>query len=287
MKKTVFALASISLLVLGGCGGGKRTFEERLEGDRGRGGEDRSRNSAEYTTNLPEVDGNTLRRMPEDDGVFREFHIESVEEYIETFSGIAQDEMISFGIPASITLAQGILESGAGRGRLTEKSNNHFGIKCHQEWDGERVYHDDDELGECFRRYNHPMYSFRDHSVFLSSRARYKFLFDYHRTDYRSWAYGLKRAGYATDPQYPRKLISLIERYKLYQYDSELVDQGLPVKRDPVSKETITYVVRQGDTLYSISQRYYVTIEDLIRWNRLSDDTIDIGQELRIEVDQR
>ena len=143
------------------------------------------------------------------------------ESYIYQFANIAKQEMQLFGIPASITLAQGILESGNGQGQLTSRSNNHFGIKCNG-WQGAKVYHDDDAAQECFRKYTHAEYSYRDHSLFLFNRSRYGFLFDYKSTDYKSWAKGLKRAGYATDRRYPDKLIGLIERYKLYEYDEEV-----------------------------------------------------------------
>ena len=143
------------------------------------------------------------------------------ETYIEKYSRIAVAEMYRSGVPASITLAQGLLESGYGRSELALKSNNHFGIKCHNGWQGGRVYHDDDAKGECFRKYDDPEDSYRDHSDFLRYRDRYKFLFDYEITDYRSWAYGLKKAGYATDPSYPTKLIKLIEDYQLHRYDKE------------------------------------------------------------------
>src|SRR5699024_697917 len=134
------------------------------------------------------------------------------------YKAIAMEEMGTFGIPASITLAQGILESDSGRSELTRKSNNHFGIKCH-DWKGQSVTHDDDLRGECFRKYKNPNYSFRDHSLFLRNRPRYGQLFDLPINDYKRWARGLKSAGYATDPAYPRKLISIIERYELHQYD--------------------------------------------------------------------
>ncbi|MBE6214671.1 MAG: LysM peptidoglycan-binding domain-containing protein [Bacteroidales bacterium] len=142
------------------------------------------------------------------------------EAYIEKYSAIAVMEMYRSGIPASITLAQGLLESGYGRSELALKSNNHFGIKCHNGWQGGKVYHDDDAKGECFRKYDSPEESYRDHSDFLRYRDRYKFLFEYKITDYQSWAYGLKKAGYATDPNYPRKLINLIEEYQLHLYDT-------------------------------------------------------------------
>ena len=139
--------------------------------------------------------------------------------YIEKYKDIAISEMYRSGIPASITLAQGLLESGAGKSQLAAKSNNHFGIKCHNGWQGGRVYHDDDAKGECFRKYDNPEDSYRDHSDFLRYRGRYTFLFDFQITDYKSWAYGLKKAGYATDPNYPNKLITIIELYGLSKYD--------------------------------------------------------------------
>lgn len=139
--------------------------------------------------------------------------------YIEQFATLAVEEMYRSGVPASITLAQGLLESRYGLSELAVKGNNHFGIKCHNNWKGGKMYHDDDRKGECFRKYPSPEQSYRDHSDFLRYRDRYKFLFDYKITDYKSWANGLKKAGYATDPSYPSKLIKLIEDYRLYEYD--------------------------------------------------------------------
>jgi len=143
----------------------------------------------------------------------------SSEDYIRKYHKIAIAEMHIYGIPASITLAQGILESGNGNSKLARKSKNHFGIKCHKGWKGRKVYHDDDESDECFRKYKKVQDSYRDHSEFLQNRDRYAFLFDYKMTDYKSWANGLKKAGYATHPEYATKLISLIERFDLSQYD--------------------------------------------------------------------
>ncbi len=139
--------------------------------------------------------------------------------YIETYADLAMSEMFRTGVPASITLAQGILESASGRSQLAIQANNHFGIKCHN-WEGERMYYDDDEKGECFRKYSNPEQSFIDHSDFLRYRDRYKFLFDLKPTDYKGWAHGLKSAGYATDPKYAHKLIDLIEEYNLHIYDN-------------------------------------------------------------------
>lgn len=141
------------------------------------------------------------------------------EKYVEEWYRVAVSEMYRSGVPASITLAQGLLESGNGQSDLAVHANNHFGIKCH-DWKGQKAYYDDDRKGECFRKYPHAEASFRDHSDFLRYRDRYKSLFDLDRSDYKGWAYGLKKAGYATDPAYPRKLIDLIERYDLDRFDS-------------------------------------------------------------------
>ncbi len=138
--------------------------------------------------------------------------------YINTYKDIAIDEMQRSGVPASIILAQGIHETEAGTSELVKKSNNHFGIKCKATWTGSVVYHDDDERGECFRSYDKPEDSYRDHSDFLKASARYSFLFKIDPTDYQSWAYGLKKAGYATNIRYPQILIKLIEDYDLEQY---------------------------------------------------------------------
>lgn len=145
--------------------------------------------------------------------------------YIEQYKDIAMREMQEYKIPASITLAQGLLESGNGKSELAKKSNNHFGIKCHNDWKGGRTYHDDDEKGECFRVYDDPEQSYRDHSKFLAERPRYAFLFDLKITDYKGWAKGLKQAGYATLPVYANVLIKLIEDYNLTEYD-QLVVKG-------------------------------------------------------------
>jgi len=205
-----------------------------------------------------------------------------VENYINQFSGIAQEEMKQYGIPASIKLAQGILESGAGAGELAVKSNNHFGIKCHQGWEGGRVYHDDDERGECFRKYNDPKYSFRDHSLFLTSRGRYKDLFSLDKDDYVGWSVGLKRAGYATDPRYPQKLIGIIERYQLDKYDREALGMNGDVV-DSENRKIQTYLVQAGDTLYSISRRFGVSVDALRKYNNMEDNTISIGQVLYLD----
>ena len=208
-------------------------------------------------------------------------YTEVVSIYIDNYSEIAKEEMVQYGIPASITLAQGILESGAGRSALSKKSNNHFGIKCHKGWTGQRVFHDDDELQECFRKYKDPKYSFRDHSLFLTQRSRYEGLFAYKKNDYKSWAKGLRKAGYATDPKYPQKLINIIETYQLYSYDVEVLGKKNKRKKEKSSKVK-TYSVLKGDTLYSISLKFDITVDALKRYNGLISNTISIGQELYV-----
>ena len=213
-------------------------------------------------------------------------NLSPVELYIYTYADIAQEEMERYGIPASITLAQGILESGSGNGNLTKRSNNHFGIKCNG-WQGQKVYHDDDAAQECFRKYTDPKHSFRDHSLFLFERNRYVFLFNYNTDDYTSWAKGLKKAGYATDPKYPEKLISLIERYRLFEFDNQVLKktayQSLPKPNRNVNKQTSLYRVEKGDTLYNISRKFGISVEKLKSINKLRKDQILIGQELKIK----
>ncbi len=151
---------------------------------------------------------------------------DAVYAYIDQYKQLAIDEMLRTGVPASITLAQGILESNAGQCPLTQQSNNHFGIKCKTDWAGDVVYHDDDTRHECFRRYNSAEDSYRDHSNFLKTRPNYAFLFDLDVTDYTHWAYGLKSAGYATNPAYATSIITTIEKYNLEQYTDIALHQS-------------------------------------------------------------
>jgi hypothetical protein len=244
---------------------------------------------------------------------------------------MAVEQMEQYGIPASITLAQGLLESDAGRSSLATKCNNHFGIKCHSDWTGRKIYHDDDARQECFRCYSNADESFRDHSLFLVNGSRYKSLFKLGPTAYKGWARGLKAAGYATSPTYADKLIELIERYGLDSYDSgsgvrlkpgQLPHQPLLVngqrcvrlregetlkdiareygmqlsllrrfnevdrkfvppsgtnvylerKKSRADREHRTYVVRKGDSLWSISQQFGVRMKPLANRNKLSDE---------------
>lgn len=208
------------------------------------------------------------------------------ERYIDTYKDIAKTEMQLYNIPASITLAQGILESGSGNGRLSVEANNHFGIKCH-EWTGARIYHDDDKDQECFRKYVDAKYSFRDHSLFLTERKRYADLFKQKPGDYKAWARGLKAAGYATDRQYPDKLISLIERYDLHKYDEEVLGtayQRIDYAKEEAQNNNTTHTVIKGDTLYSISKRYNTTVQNIQQLNGLNGTSISIGQELLIST---
>ncbi len=222
------------------------------------------------------------------------------ESYIEKYSRIAVDEMMRSGVPASITLAQGILESGSGQSVLAVKGNNHFGIKCHKGWTGRSMLKDDDERNECFRVYDSPEESFRDHSDFLRYRDRYKFLFDLERTDYKGWAYGLKQAGYATDPKYPAKLIKYIEDYDLTRFDevSEVEEAELPVpphvleepelvqapssfndsftfslSRKEFSLNGVPFVyAREGETYRSIAKIYNKFRWELLKYNEVEKD---------------
>lgn len=209
---------------------------------------------------------------------------DDVKLYILSFKDVAKHNMKEHGVPASITLAQGVLESGAGKGRLCTIANNHFGIKCHTGWTGESVSHDDDAAQECFRKYNDPSESYRDHSLFLTSRSRYNGLFKLDKGDYKSWAKGLKAAGYATDPKYPDKLIGIIERYELYQYDNEVLSRNfIPDNKVDIQNLEDYHTVQKGDTLYSLSKKYNLTVEDIKKLNNMSDNSLSIDQKIRIK----
>jgi flagellum-specific peptidoglycan hydrolase FlgJ len=218
--------------------------------------------------------------------------------YIERFKGIAIQEMNQYGIPASITLAQGLFESGSGNSDLAKVANNHFGIKCTSDWKGKSYFKDDDSANECFRVYDNPDDSYRDHSAFLK-RKNYARLFELDKNDYEGWARGLKQCGYATNPKYPDLLINIIVRYHLDQYDrpeGEIAkikreDRVLTQINNNIGKadtDTIAktkpddkiYTVKQGDTLYNISKRFGITVDELKGLNNIVDDHITIGQKL-------
>jgi LysM repeat protein len=226
----------------------------------------------------------------------------SVEDYIAQFKDVAINEMKRSGVPASITLAQGILESENGNSELVKKSNNHFGIKCKSNWTGESVTHDDDANGECFRAYTTAGDSYKDHSDFLKANLRYAPLFNLDPTDYAGWARGLKKAGYATNPKYPDLLIKSIEQYNLQQYSLTALNR-LPqteiAKTDEVkadiavdtadvirvsqtvdAKKNKVHLVAAKEGLYSIARTYNVTVQQLKEWNKLESDNLKIGQQI-------
>ena len=222
--------------------------------------------------------------------------------YIDKYKDIAIREMNQFGIPASISLAQALLESGNGNSYLAREANNHFGIKCGGIWRGKSVTRADDNPNDCFRVYDNAEESFKDHSQFLL-RKRYEKLFSLDKNDYKGWARGLKEAGYATNPRYPELLIDLIERYELYRYDhgetivekekrEEKVEAIIEVKaeiepkvkteqiKEPV--RMVIYEVKASDTLYAISRQYNVTVDQIKQLNGLESDNLSIGQLLVI-----
>ncbi|NDV69732.1 glucosaminidase domain-containing protein [Dysgonomonas sp. 25] len=210
------------------------------------------------------------------------------EDYIRDYKDLAITQMKKYKIPASITLAQGILESGAGKSDLAKRSNNHFGIKCHNDWKGEKVYHNDDARNECFRKYKKVSESFEDHSKFLVGKQRYASLFSLKITDYRGWAKGLQNAGYATNKAYANRLIKLIEDYELYQYDkgysggktdsknTQVSPANNTPKKTYLNKHTpyrthnLVYVIAQeGDTYEDIAGEFDFKAKDLANWNEV------------------
>jgi LysM repeat protein len=230
----------------------------------------------------------------------------SVSAYIDRYKDLAISEMKRTGVPASITLAQGMIESNYGNSTLARKANNHFGIKCHSDWTGPTIRHHDDRRNECFRKYSRPEDSFYDHSDFLTSGSRYSFLFDIPVTDYKSWARGLKRAGYATNPDYANMLIRKIEESSLYIYDRESyastrkADQSredeeeqmntyyeeVTVETSPVSNNSLPpedariqennrikyIVVKDGETRETIEKKFQLLRWELSKYNELNDD---------------
>lgn len=213
--------------------------------------------------------------------------------YINQYKDLAIREMLQYRIPASITLAQAVFESGAGRSRLARLGNNHFGIKCH-DWTGRTIAEDDDALGECFRAYDHPLQSFEDHSKFLVNSSRYRRLFSLSMQDYRGWAHGLKACGYATNPRYAHKLIELIELYKLYVYDSArsydhamveysgnqtVVNQAKPLHPIAIFNKNYYIRARRGDTFKLIGEEIGVSYKKIAKYNeRDKDDTLTEGE---------
>lgn len=227
---------------------------------------------------------------------------DSRKEFIRKYKNIAIREMERTGIPASITLAQGILESGCGKSELALNANNHFGIKCHNEWQGATYTMDDDEKDECFRKYKHPEQSWIDHSEFLTSRPRYAGLFSLKTTDYKAWAKGLKAAGYATNPQYANLLIKIIEEEELYKYDRNIkhpaknVPASISVeefaesvssqnrpgnisyrKREEMRNGIICIEAIQGDTFNKIAGYYGIKLKKLLQYNDKTNTDLQVG----------
>ena len=205
--------------------------------------------------------------------------------YIETYKEIAIREMKRYKIPASITLAQGILESGDGQSELATKANNHFGIKCHNDWNGPKVYHDDDRKDECFRKYKRAEESFEDHSKFLAERSRYATLLLLDRTDYKKWAEGLQEAGYATSKSYAKTLIKIIEENQLNRYDIEgLEGELLPEERIIALQNGAKYVeLKEDETLEDLAKLYKRSVKKLITFNDWTWDVqLEAGQRVYI-----
>ena len=245
---------------------------------------------------------------------------ENIIKYIEQYAALAVKEMERTGVPASIKIAQGIHETNAGKSDLVLQSNNHFGIKCKSSWTGEKVYHNDDAEGECFRKYEDAKASYLDHSDYLKSQPRYSFLFEYDANDYAAWAWGLKKAGYATNPIYAQTLIKYIEAYQLNELnkfaeneDEEdlknffekirnkplqpLANNGKFIEPDDIEKPRDkpakeksgkrikvkkTHVVKRGDSLYSLSKKYGTTVEALKKVNHLKKEALQVGQKIKI-----
>jgi flagellum-specific peptidoglycan hydrolase FlgJ len=231
---------------------------------------------------------NTESSKPKDVKVSEEITVKKslkTEEYIKKYADVAIKEMRDHKIPASITLAQGILESNSGNSSLTRVSNNHFGIKCHKNWQGSKTYYDDDKKGECFRVYPQAAQSFDDHSEFLSGRKRYENLFKLDQRDYKAWAKGLRAAGYATDKRYPEKLIAIIEKYKLYEYDEKVL--GKPSKNKESKNPQKYYIVKKGDGLYGIAKKFNLSVATLKEINNLDSDTIQLGQKLYLQAQEK
>ncbi len=220
----------------------------------------------------------------------------SAKDYIENFKEDAVKEMCLNKIPASIVLAQAMFESANGNSELAQNANNHFGIKCKKEWGGESYSKDDEEVQECFRKYNSVLESYTDHSMFLKTRPRYAFLFDIPVTDYKAWCLGLKEAGYATDPKYAKRLIDIIEKYKLHELDKHpLIEKpefpGMEIAMPELDiREVYRFnrgkfiITKQGDSFFKIASDFNIELEKLMQYNDINrGDKIEIGQKLFLE----
>jgi flagellum-specific peptidoglycan hydrolase FlgJ len=288
LGQNALSLLIISLFILSSCSARKKTMAASAPA------------ASAATISNSEAAENNKRIQKANQAAIAAFVPYTTQQYIDRFKGIAIQEMNLYGIPASITLAQGLFESGTGNGELAKVANNHFGIKCTFEWKGKSYYRDDDNKNDCFRVYDHPEDSYRDHSEFLK-RKRYAALFELDKNNYQAWAYGLKAAGYATNPNYPQLLINLIQKYNLDQYDRPegevqkikredrvltQINQNIgKAAKDSLIQSAPTdkiYTVRQGDTLYNISKRFGLTVDDLKALNNMADNNIKIGQQMVI-----
>ena len=222
------------------------------------------------------------------------------EEYIAKFKDDAIKEMYLHKVPACITLAQGMLETGNGNSPLCRNANNHFGIKCHKEWSGETYIMDDDEANECFRKYEQVLDSYSDHSLFLFSRSRYASLFELKITDYKGWCYGLKNAGYATDPSYPERLIKLIEKYNLQDLNhientpklnfpsQEIIQPELVIRQVYRFNHVQFIIAKENDSFYKIAHDFNLELKDLLIYNDLTkSDKLTYGQKIYIQKKRR
>ncbi len=226
--------------------------------------------------------------------------LNKVELYIQKYKDLAVEHTVEYSIPASITLAQGILESGSGESDLAVESNNHFGIKCHRDWEGDRSYYDDDEENECFRKYKSASESYLDHSLFLKNKPRYSELFSLNITDYKGWAKGLKKAGYATDPNYANNLIRIIEKYYLYDFDklkkNKKKKNEKVMSKNSTEKPVLKYLIEtynnvpyiisnSNDSYKSIADDFGIWVSELLKFNDINDSTlINLNQNQRIYI---
>ncbi len=225
--------------------------------------------------------------------------------YIDQYYKIAVKQQKEHNIPASIILAQGLLESGAGISEFTRQSNNHFGIKCNNDWRGATIYHDDDAKGECFRKYNNVLESYEDHALFLKNRQRYAFLFYLSPSDYEGWAFGLKKAGYATDPTYAFKLISIIENYNLHRFDvGEFAPVSSMQNKNVPSQGSMGYIHAKnthsifrvngvkfvtaswGDSYSTIAEEFNTTLKRICEYNEL-DTNSELQAGIRVFIEQK
>lgn len=264
-------------LIFSGCGSSLKTLERKKQQLT------KAQESIEkIESRISKIESKTQTKKskkPKKKNIKKGTREDQIQSYIKKYSNFAVSEMKKYKIPASIKLAQGILETEYGNSRLATQGNNHFGIKCHKGWKGTSMRVTDDAPNECFRTYRTAFESFRDHSLFLTSRSRYDGLFDLKINDYYGWAHGLKKAGYATNPLYAEGLIGLIEEFELYRFDRG----GKLAKQSQSNRNRLIHRVQRGDTLYSISKRYNVKVSDLVKKNKIIGSKIHPGQQIIIK----